>query len=308
MITKAPFSYSFLAPKYWLTWLSVLILYLLSWLPYKLQIGLGKLLGRLVYRFVKKRRKIAEVNIALAFPELDKTAQAKLVKENLENTGIAIFESGMAWWWPQWRANKHFGGITGYHHIENAISRGKGVLMLVPHMMHLEVAGRMMGIQNTGVGFYRPHNNPLMEYIIVNGRLRFSEALVTKRDVKNLLKALSKQKLCYYLPDQDYGRKRSEFVPFFAVEETCTTTGTLIFASSKNSETVALSTYRKDGKYFLDVSPVFENFPTGNDIDDVTHVNKAMEDAIRKAPEQYLWLHRRFKTQKDPNAESHYKK
>ena len=112
MITKAPFSYSFLAPKYWLTWLSVLILYLLSWLPYRLQIWLGKLLGRLVYRFVKKRRKIAEVNIALAFPELDKAAQAKLVKENLENTGIAIFESGMAWWWPEWRAKKHFGGIT----------------------------------------------------------------------------------------------------------------------------------------------------------------------------------------------------
>ncbi|MFH6951847.1 LpxL/LpxP family Kdo(2)-lipid IV(A) lauroyl/palmitoleoyl acyltransferase [Pseudoalteromonas sp. XMcav1-K] len=308
MITKAPFSYSFLAPKYWLTWLSVLILYLLSWLPYRLQIWLGKLLGRLVYRFVKKRRKIAEVNIALAFPELDKAAQAKLVKENLENTGIAIFESGMAWWWPQWRAKKHFGGITGYHHIEKAISNGKGVLLLVPHMMHLEVAGRMMGIQNNGVGFYRPHNNPLMEYIIVNGRLRFSEALVTKRDVKSLLKALSQQKLCYYLPDQDYGRKRSEFVPFFAVKETCTTTGTLIFASSKKSETVALSTYRKDNKYYLDVSPVFENFPTGNDVDDVTRVNQAMEEAIAKAPEQYLWLHRRFKTQKDPNAPSHYKK
>lgn len=307
VINNATFSYSFLAPKYWLTWLSVLILYLLSWLPYKVQIILGKLLGRLVYRFVKKRRKIAQVNIGLAFPELSPEEQKKLVIENLENTGIAIFESGMAWWWPEWRAKKHFGGVTGFEHIDGAIKNGKGVLMLVPHMMHLEVAGRMVGMFNNGIGFYRPHNNPLMEYIIVKGRLRFSEALVTKRDVKGLLKALGQQKLCYYLPDQDYGRKRSEFVPFFAVEETCTTTGTLIFASSKKSETLALSTYRKGDKYYLEVGPILEDFPSGNDVEDVTRVNQEMEHAIRKAPEQYLWLHRRFKTQKDPEARSYYK-
>ena len=166
----------------------------------------------------------------------------------------------------------------------------------------------MMSQFHHGVSFYRPHNNPLMEYIIAKGRMRFSEALVTKRDVKGLLKALNKNKLCYYLPDQDYGRNRSEFVPFFAVKEACTTTGTLIFASSKNCETVALTSLRENNKYYLEVSPVFENFPTGNDVDDVTRVNKAMEDVIRKAPSQYLWLHRRFKTQKDPEAVSHYKK
>ena len=307
MITQPSFSYFFLTPKYWLTWLSIAFLYLLSWLPYRLQIVLGRLLGKLVYRFVKKRRKIAEVNIALAFPELSAEEQTKLVKENLEHTGIAVFESGMAWWWPQWRAKKHFGGIKGYEHIDNAIKNGKGVVLLVPHMMHLEIAGRIMGIKHTGIGFYRPHNNPLMEYIIVKGRLRYNEALVTKRDVKGLLKALSQQKLCYYLPDQDYGRKRSEFVPFFAVGDTCTTTGTLIFSGSKHSETIALSTYRDGDKYCLEASAVFENFPSGDDKADVLRVNKAMERSILKAPEQYLWLHRRFKTQKDPDAPSRYK-
>lgn len=308
MITKASFSFSFLAPKYWLTWLGVGVLYLCSWLPYRIQTSLGKFLGRLVYRLVKSRRSIAEVNIALAFPELDKQQQADLVLKVLENTGIAIFESGMAWWWPSWRVKKHFGGIKGLEHIDTALADGKGILLLVPHIMHLEVAGRVLGQFHQGVGFYRPHNNPLMEFIITKGRLRFSESLVTKRDVKSLLWAIKHNKVCYYLPDQDYGRNRSEFVPFFAVEETCTTTGTLIFAASKKSETLALTSYRKNNKYYLEVSPPFNDFPTDNKANDVARVNIAMEQAISKAPEQYLWLHRRFKTQKDPNAPSPYKK
>ena len=217
VITKASFSFSFLAPKYWLTWFSVGVLYLFSWLPLKYKSALGKFLGRIVHRFLKKRRRIAEVNIALAFPELNKQQQADLVLKNLENTGIAIFESGMAWWWPMWRVRKHFGGIKGLEHIDTALADGKGILLLVPHIMHLEVTGTMMSQYHQGVSFYRPHNNPLMEYIIAKGRLRFSEALVTKRDVKSLLWAMNHNKLCYYLPDQDYGRNRSEFVPFFAV-------------------------------------------------------------------------------------------
>ncbi len=266
------------------------------------------MLGRLVHRFAKKRRKIAEVNIALCFPDMPQTEQRALVKQNMENTGIAIFESGMAWWWPKWRVEKHYGGIEGYHHIENCIKNGKGVLMLVPHMMHLEMAGRVMALSNKGVGFYRPHNNPLMEHIITKGRLEYNEFLVGKRDVKGLLKALAKQRLCYYLPDQDYGRKRSEFAPFFAVKEACTTKGTLLFAASKKCETLSFASHRdEDGKYHIEIFPVLDNFPSEDELADVTRVNKLMENSILKAPEQYMWLHRRFKTQPDPNAKSYYK-
>lgn len=308
MVNQTSFQLAFLHPKYWFTWVGIAFLYLLSWLPFKLQIWLGKMLGRLVYHLVKKRRKIAEVNIALCFPHLSAKEQDKLVKENMENTGIAVFESGMAWWWPNWRVKKHFAGIEGYEHIENSIAQGKGVLMLVPHMMHLEMAGRTLALIHKGVGFYRPHNSPLMEHIITKGRLAYNEFLIGKKDVKGLLKALHDKKLCYYLPDQDYGRNRCEFVPFFAVEETCTTTGTLIFASSKKCNTLSFSSVRQaNGKYHLVVTPVFDNFPSDNAANDVARVNKAMEEGIMRAPEQYMWLHRRFKTQKDPNAESHYK-
>ena len=182
------------------------------------------------------------------------------------------------------------------------------MLLLVPHFLHLEMASRIMGVKHQGIGFYRPHNNPLMEYFTTNGRLRSNEYLIGKKDVKGLLKALKNKKVCYYLPDQDYGRKRCEFAPFYAVKEAATTTGTLLFSSSRNCETVSLTSRRdENGRYHLEVLPALENFPSGDVLVDVTHVNQRMEQAIDLAPEQYMWLHRRFKTRPDKNAPSYYK-
>jgi len=309
VVTSSPFKISFLGPRYWLTWIGVLFLYVISWLPQKLQLGLGQLLGRLVHKFMKRRRHIAEVNIKLCFPDMSEAEQKKLVLKNMENTGIAMVETGMAWWWPQWRVKNVYGSIKGLEHFERVQASGKGVLLLVPHFLHLEMTSRVMGLKCQGLGFYRPHNNPLMEYFTTNGRLRSNEYLIGRKDVKGLLKSLKNKKVCYYLPDQDYGRNRCEFVPFYAVPDTATTTGTLMFAGSKNCETMSLISHRDDnGKYHLEIIPELENFPSGDDKADVTRVNQRVEQAINTAPAQYMWLHRRFKTRPDKNTPSFYKK
>lgn len=309
MVTSSPFKASFLGPRYWLTWIGVLFLYLISWLPQKLQLAMGKQLGRLVHKFMKRRRHIAEVNIKLCFPDMSEIDQQALVLKNMENTGIAMVETGMAWWWPQWRVKKAYGSIKGLEHFERVQASGKGILLLVPHILHLEMASRVMGLKCQGLGFYRPHNNALMEYFTTNGRLRSNEYLIGRKDVKGLLKALKNKKVCYYLPDQDYGRNRCEFVPFYAVPDAATTTGTLMFAASKNCETMSLISRRDEkGKYHLEVIPELENFPSGDDKADVTRVNQRVELCINAAPEQYMWLHRRFKTRPDKNTPSFYKK
>lgn len=308
MVNTSAFKWSFLGPRYWLTWLGVFILYTVSWLPSKLQLWLGKQLGRLVHRTMKKRRHIAEVNIKLCFPDMPVEQQRALVKQNMENTGIATLETGMAWWWPNWRIKRVYGSVKGLEHFDRIQQSGKGVLLLVPHILHLEIASRVMGLNHQGIGFYRPHNNPLMEFFMTRGRLRSNEYLIGKRDVKGLLKALKTKKVCYYLPDQDYGRKRCEFAPFFAVPDAATTTGTLLFSASKNCETVSLTSRRDEqGKYHLEVLPALENFPSGDDKADVTRVNQRIEQAVNVAPAQYMWLHRRFKTRPDENAPSYYK-
>ncbi|MCG7535224.1 LpxL/LpxP family Kdo(2)-lipid IV(A) lauroyl/palmitoleoyl acyltransferase [Pseudoalteromonas sp. OOF1S-7] len=307
MVNNPTFKLAFLAPKFWPTWLSVFFLYALSWLPQGIQLWLGKMLGRLVHRLLKKRRRIADVNLRLCFPAMDAQQRADMVLKNMENTGIATFETSMAWWWPQWRLNRVVGSVKGIEHITQAQASGKGVLLLVPHMLHLEMLSRVLGTAQMGIGFYRPHNNPLMEYFMTKGRLRSNEYLIGKRDVKGLLQALKHKKLCYYLPDQDYGRNRCEFAPFFAVPDAASTTGTLLFAGSKNCETLSLHGIRDEqGQYHIEIQPALADFPSGDPCTDVTRVNQRMELAIEQAPEQYMWLHRRFKTRPDENAPSYY--
>jgi len=133
--------------------------------------------------------------------------------------------------------------------------------------------------------------------------------MVGKRDVKGLITALNQQEVCFYLPDQDYGRNRAEFVPFFAVAETASTTGTLLFANAANCVVIPVVTSRLPNSkgYAIDVLPPLSPFPTGDDKADVTRVNQWVEQAVLRHPEQYMWLHRRFKTRPDANAPSLYK-
>ena len=170
------------------------------------------------------------------------------------------------------------------------------MLGLAIHNMNLEVNGRTIGLQHPSVGFYRRHNNPLMEYMQYHGRNRSNKYMVHKRDVPGLIEALNNKELCLYLPDQDYGRKRSEFVPFFGVKDAATTTGTLLFANAANCETVFLLPLRTKHGYKIKVLPGLENFPSGDDNYDVSRVNEMIETMVNEAPEQYLWMHRRFRS------------
>ncbi|WP_440874428.1 LpxL/LpxP family Kdo(2)-lipid IV(A) lauroyl/palmitoleoyl acyltransferase [Thalassotalea sp. PLHSN55] len=307
-VLQPDFKASFLLPKYWFTWIAVFILYSISWLPYKMQLALGRLVGRLLFKIGSSRKKVAQKNLELCFPDMSEAERARILKRNFENTGIALFETGMGWWWPDWRVKRKC-KIIGVEHIEKAQQAGKGILLLAMHNLSAEINCRSIGTGHPMVVFYRPHNNQLMEYFQFRGRGRSNKYMLGKRDVKGLIKALRDKEACIYLPDQDYGRNRSVFVPFFDVKETATTTGTLIFASQKNVQTHMLVPTRNDdgSGYTLEIKPMLENFPTGDDEADVTRINQELEKAILLKPEQYMWLHRRFKTRPNESDPSLYK-
>jgi len=307
-VLQPDFKISFLLPKYWLTWLGVIILYTISWLPYKFQLMLGRMLGRLIYKVGSSRTKVALRNLELCFPDMSAQERQRILKENFENTGIALFETGMGWWWPDWRVKRKF-KVTGLENIKQAKSQGKGVLLLAMHYLSAEIIGRGFGHAHPLVIFYRPHNNQLMEFFQFRGRGRSNEYMLGKKDVKGLIKALRNKESCLYLPDQDYGRNRSLFVPMFAVKEAATTTGTLIFARQKETVTMMMIPKRnEDGSgYTVEIKPVLENFPTDDDEADVIRINQELEKAIMVKPEQYMWLHRRFKTRPNTEDPSLYK-
>lgn len=307
MISIPHFRWSFLLPQYWLLWLGVALMWLISWLPYRVLMWLGAKIGTLLFHVLKSRRKVAARNIELCFPDMPENERQQLLRKNFEETGKALFDTVIGWWWPTWRLQK-YAHITGFQHIEAALAEGKGVLLLAYHFLHLEAACRIFGLTHPSIGFYRPHNNPLMDWLQYRGRSKANKYMIGKRDVKGLIHALNEQEVCFYLPDQDYGRKRAEFAPFFAVRETATTTGTLLFANAANCVVMAAYTCRlPDNKgYKIEIQPAFSPFPTGDDKADVTLVNQSVEQAILKYPEQYLWLHRRFKTRPAENDISLY--
>lgn len=306
-VLQTQFKLSFLLPKYWLTWFGVAILYTISWLPYRFQLFLGRQIGKLLLLIGSKRQKVALRNLELCFPEMPADERQRILRKNFENTGIALLETGMGWWWPDWRVRRKV-KVIGLEHIEQAHQQGHGTLLLAMHYLSAEINCRGMGITNPMVVFYRPHNNALMEYFQYRGRGRSNKMMLGKRDVKGLIKALHDKEACVYLPDQDYGRNRSLFVPLFAVPDAATTTGTLIFARQQNVKSFMLIPTRNDdgSGYTIEITPALNDFPTDNDREDVTRINQELEKAIMQKPEQYMWLHRRFKTRPDPDEPSLY--
>jgi KDO2-lipid IV(A) lauroyltransferase len=305
-IVSAPkFKLIFFLPQYWLTWLSIILLYCISWLPYRMQTLIGIGFGKLLKLLVKKRYQIARRNLALCFPNLSEQQRQAILDANLDCTGMAILEASMGWWWPTWRVQK-VAEFEGYEHIEAILAKGKGVLAYAIHNMNLELAVRVAGLKNPSVAFYRKHNNSLMEYMQYHGRNKSNKYMVHKRDVQGLISALNDGEVCFYLPDQDYGRKKCEFVPLFAVPEVATTTGSLLFAKEANCETVFIASLKTSSGYKIKVFPGLENFPSGDDKRDVGRINQMVEKMIMIAPEQYLWMHKRFKTRPSPEDASLY--
>ncbi len=100
------FELAFLLPKYWLIWLSIVLLYCISWLPYSIQLVLSIGMGKLLKVFARQRYQIAKRNLALCFPDYSQQQRDKLLNDNLNHAGMAIFESSMGWWWPTWRVAK----------------------------------------------------------------------------------------------------------------------------------------------------------------------------------------------------------
>ncbi|MDN3651942.1 LpxL/LpxP family Kdo(2)-lipid IV(A) lauroyl/palmitoleoyl acyltransferase [Thalassotalea ponticola] len=294
---QTKFKASFLLPKYWLTWIGVAILYSLSWLPYKMQMAMGAILGRLMMKLGGTRLKVAKKNIQTCFPELSEQQQHALLVENFENTGRALFETGIGWWWPDWRLKRKV-NIVGEQVLREAQQQGHGILLLAIHNLCLEACARLIGYVQPTVVFYRPNHNELMEYFQHRGRARSNKYMLDKSDVSGMKEALADGEIAIYLPDQDYGRKRSIFVPFFGVDDVASTIGTMIFAKQPNVKTVmGIPTRKDDGSgYQIEFIGGFDNFPSGDDKADITLVNEKIERAIRQKPEQYMWLHRRFKT------------
>ncbi|MBG5948823.1 Kdo(2)-lipid IV(A) acyltransferase [Proteus terrae] len=303
MIKSPPFKKSFLQPKYWLTWFGIGLLYILVLLPYPVIYWLGTRLGRFSKVFLKKRVQIAERNLELCFPQMPKSEREALVNKNFESVGMGLFETGMAWFWPEWRVKRWF-KVSGLENISMVQEKGQGILLIGIHFLTLELGARIFGIYTPGVGVYRPNDNPVMDWLQTWGRLRSNKFMIDRKDVKGMIRSLKAGEIVWYAPDHDYGPRKSVFVPLFAVDKAATTTGTYILARTSKPALIPFTPKRlPEGKgYELIISPPVADFPVDNEENAAKAMNKVVEQEILRAPDQYMWLHRRFKTRPEGDA------
>lgn len=289
------FHRSFLMPRFWPTWLVLGFFWLIAQLPVAANQAIGRGLGKLLYVLAKRRREYAEINIALCFPELSAEEQAKMVRGVIESCGLSLGETAMALWGQDDKMRDRY-TITGLEHITNAKAAGRGVLLCGSHLTTIDISGRIMAYHIVADVLYRPDPNPLMSYAIAKARSRVNDNAIHRKDTRQLIKNLRKGNTVWYAPDQDYGPTHSVFAPFFGVPA-ATVVATSRIAKLSGCDVVPFFCYREpNGHYRIEIQPALDNYPSGDDVADATRINAILEAAIRKAPEQYLWVHRRFKT------------
>lgn len=279
-------------------WLGLGLLWLLIQLPYPTILALGRGVGWIMYQTMAERRMIARTNLALCFPDWTEDRREQVLRENFASNGIALFEMAMAWWWPRQRLAR-LARVEGLEHLQQASAQGRGVVLMSMHFTTLEIGAALLGQRATIDGMYREHANAAFDFVQRRGRERHNADAVAieREDVRSMFKSMRSGRAIWYAPDQDYGRKASVFVPFFGVTA-ATVTATSTFARLGKALVIPFTQTRLPGAkgYQLTLHPPLEDFPSGDETADALRINQFVEQAILAQPEQYMWVHRRFKT------------
>ncbi|RMH93117.1 LpxL/LpxP family Kdo(2)-lipid IV(A) lauroyl/palmitoleoyl acyltransferase [Lysobacter pythonis] len=297
MADSAPLPRALLAPRHWPTWLLLGLLAAMARLPWGLQRAIGAPLGRGLARLLKDRRAAARRNLELCFPQLSAEARERLCGESFRDLGIGLFEFARAWWGtvaPMRRAID----IEGLEHLRELQAQGRGVLLVSGHFMTLEMCGRLLCDHVPLAGMYRRHRDPVFEWAVLHGRLRYARAMFTNDDLRAAVRHLKRGGFLWYAPDQDMRGKDTVFAPFFGIPA-ATITATHQLARISGCAVVPFFHRREGGRYVLRIAPPLSPFPGTDAIADTAEVNAAIEAMVREAPSQYLWIHRRFKRQPD---------
>lgn len=297
----------FCAPRFWPLWLAIALLRALAWLPLPVIYALGCVAGDAAYALHGSRRRIARRNLRACFPDKRDADIRRLAREHFRALVIAVLAGGIAWWGGRARLRRltQFRGRDIY---DNARARGANIIVLAPHFMGLEHGGMRLSVDAPMVSMYQRHKNPLLDALIHRRRARFGAIQYDRRRApKAMLRLIRAGRPFYYLPDQDPGRNAAVFAPFFGVPAaTFSALGRIARLADATVIPCATRLLPRGRGFEVMFGAPLANYPSGDDIADATAMNRAIEDLIARAPAQYLWSHRRFKT-RPPGEEAFYR-
>ena len=279
-----------------MTRIGLFVIWLLHFLPLALLAPIGRALGLVLYAVAIDRRRVGRINLRLCFPDWSERQRRRLLRRHFEAFGRAVLERGILWWAPRERI-LNIVRVEGLHHWQAAA--GGPVIWLAPHFVGLDMGGTRLAAEYRAASMYSRQKDPTLDAILYHGRTRFvMPRLVSRQEgLRPLVRVMREGLPFYYLPDMDFGPRDSVFVPFFGVP-TATITGLSRIARLAGAAIVPVVTRQLAGGrgYVVEFHPAWTDFPTDDPQADARRMNAFIEERVCEMPEQYHWLHKRFKT------------
>jgi len=294
----------FIHPKFFPTWILILLMRIGVFIPFSAQVIIGKAIGKAIYPFMSKLRSTAYSNISHCFPEKKQVQVNTLVKHHFEAIGVSLFETANAYYASDQKINKLL-TIKNEHYFFDAMKQEGGIIILCAHFMPLMLGSRALLLNHKIANIYRPQNNKLFDHIMVQSYKKNGAVMIKSTDTRSIIKAINNSLPIWYAPDQDLGKNNSVFAPLFGIQ-TATASATARLAKNNKTRVIPYSFIRTSKGYEMSFEKPLKNFPSNDPIVDATTINKILEKQINIATEQYLWIHRRFKTR--PEGEENFYK
>ncbi|HJV06891.1 MAG TPA: lipid A biosynthesis lauroyl acyltransferase [Chromobacteriaceae bacterium] len=280
-----------------------LLLWLIRLLPMSIIGGLARALGYIAYAVAKERRRVGLINLQLCFPELPSAERRRLIRNNFVYMMRLVLEYGVVWWSRPERLKKLV-TIKNLHYVTDLRAQGQDVILFYPHFVGFEMCVYALNQYIPLVSVYSHQKNAAMDQQIYAGRQRFNNCYIVSRQegLRPIIKAMRKDHAPFlYLPDQDFGTRDSVFVKFFG-NDAATITGLSRISKLARAKVVPTIARRVGNRFELEFYPPWDNYPTEDAMADTQRMNDFLEERIREIPDQYFWLHKRFKSRPEGQA------
>lgn len=303
---QAPsFHWSWVHPRFWLTWLGLAFFYMLAFLPWKWRYNLGKQLGSWLYQRNQKRRHIVSTNIALCFPELSVCEQKNLAVQHLQEYCCAMLDYSVLFFRSRTFLYKRT-SLKASPSFQQALRDEKNIILLLGHSVWLEFAPLAVGKHHRSYGSYKPFKNPIIDWLIARSRLKDVAFVISREEgMLRLARSLSPEQMMIFLPDEDHGEQHSVYADFMGnIKATLNTPPRLAKLGKAQCFPMLAFFDEKTGQYEVEIGEKLDNYPSKDSVTDAETMNMSLEHLIRKHPKQYMWLLKLFKTQ--PSQQDRY--
>jgi KDO2-lipid IV(A) lauroyltransferase len=286
--------------RYAVVWLGYGLMRLVVLLPFRAQMALGRGLGWLAFSSLRERRRVAARNIDTCLPELPPAERARILRRHFESLGLSIVEMAMGWFGDP-AAVRNRVDVEGAEHLAAALAKGRGVILFSAHYSTFEFFWPVLRPLCTKLcGMYKSQRNPVMNRMMNRGRGRYYDVMFTKNNVREMVRCLRDNAVVWYASDQSYGGKGSVLLPFFN-EPAMTNTAIGRIAKMSGAAVLPYFSHRRDDdRYVMTIGAPLDGLPSGDEVADTRALTKVLESYIRRCPEQYWWIHQRFKGRPAP--------